>query len=104
MHVLPGQCRLQLAKKHTERKSSYPHYSTVLNFTGNVSNSIGISQAVILVQFPMTLSQIKRFINLNISINVYFKEEQTEILSLWLTDQKRGKHVNLLYVRRIHAI
>jgi len=48
----------------------------------------------------MTLSQIKRFENLNeISINVYIIEKQKEILSFLLTDRKRGKHVNLLYVQ-----
>ncbi|KYM85251.1 hypothetical protein ALC53_04772 [Atta colombica] len=49
---------LHPAKKHTERESSYPHYSTVLNI---VLNLIGI-------QFPMMLNQIKRFESLNISI------------------------------------
>jgi len=46
-------------KKHTQQKSSYPHiYSAVLNLKN--------------IKLPMTLSQIKRFENLNdISINVY---------------------------------
>jgi len=74
------------AKKHTEQESSYPHYSTVLNLTG--------------IQFPMTLSQIKGFESLNdISINVYYIEKQKKILPLRLTDRKRAKHVNLLYVQ-----
>ncbi|XP_018399813.1 PREDICTED: uncharacterized protein LOC108777427, partial [Cyphomyrmex costatus] len=74
---------LHPAKQHTERTSSYPHYSSVLNLTN--------------IEFPMTLNQIKRFENLNgISVNVYTIEK--EILPLRLTDDKRDKHVNLLYV------
>ncbi|KYM95311.1 hypothetical protein ALC62_14051, partial [Cyphomyrmex costatus] len=74
---------LHPAKQHTERTSSYPHYSSVLNLTN--------------IEFPMTLNQIKRFENLNdISINVYTIEN--EILPLRLTDDKKKKHVNLLYV------
>ncbi|KYN02136.1 hypothetical protein ALC62_07057, partial [Cyphomyrmex costatus] len=74
---------LHPAKKHTERTSSYPHYSSVLNLTN--------------IEFPMTLNQIKRFENLNdISVNVYCIEN--EILPLRLSDRKRSKHVNLLYV------
>ena len=45
-----------------------------------------------MTQFPITLSQIKRFESLNdISINIYLKEEQKEILPLRLTDRKRDK-------------
>ena len=50
----------------------------------------------------MTLSQIKKFEPLNdISINVYTIEgEKTPIvLPIRLTDRKREKHVNLLYVQ-----
>jgi len=72
MFCLSVVAALYPAKKHTERES-YQHYSTVLHLTG--------------IQFPMTLSQIKRFENLNdIPINVYFIEEQKEILLLWLTN------------------
>jgi len=49
----------------------------------------------------MTLTQIKKFENLNdISINVYRIEKKKEfsILPLRLADTKRDKHVNLLYV------
>ncbi|KYN00049.1 hypothetical protein ALC62_09194 [Cyphomyrmex costatus] len=74
---------LHPAESHGERESSYPHYSSVLNLTG--------------IEFPMTLSQIKKFENLNdISINVYAIEEG--IVPIRLADQKRSKHVNLLYV------
>ncbi|KYN02011.1 hypothetical protein ALC62_07189 [Cyphomyrmex costatus] len=74
---------LHPAESHTYRTSSYPHYSLVLNLTG--------------IEFPMTLSQIKKFENLNdITINVYAIEEG--IVPIRLADQKRSKHVNLLYV------
>ncbi|KYN28570.1 hypothetical protein ALC57_02011 [Trachymyrmex cornetzi] len=74
---------LHPAQKHVQRESSYPHYSTVLNLAG--------------IEFPMTLSQIKKFEALNdISINVYAIEKG--IVPVRLTDRKRSKHVNLLYV------
>ncbi|KYN15987.1 hypothetical protein ALC57_11766 [Trachymyrmex cornetzi] len=70
------------AQKYVERES-YPHYSSVLNLQD--------------IQFPMTLSQIKKFEALNdISINVYAIEKG--IVPIRLTDRKRSKHVNLLYV------
>ena len=50
----------------------------------------------------MTLNQIKKFENLNdMSINVYTIEGQKElsILPIRLADQKREKHINLLYVQ-----
>ncbi|KAG5323504.1 GVQW3 protein, partial [Pseudoatta argentina] len=56
---------------------SYLHYSTVLNLTG--------------IQFPMMLSQIKKFESLN-----DISEKQKEILPLRLTYRKRGKQINLL--------
>jgi len=50
--------------------------------------------------FPMTLNQIRKFENLNdIFINVYLIVEQKEILPLQLTNQKRDKYINLLYVQ-----
>ncbi|KYN21790.1 hypothetical protein ALC57_05831, partial [Trachymyrmex cornetzi] len=74
---------LHLAQKHVERESSYPHYSTVLNLAG--------------IEFPMTLSQIRKFEALNdISINVYAIEKR--IVPIRCTNRKRSKHVNLLYV------
>jgi len=54
------------------------------------------------IVFPMILNKIKKFENLNdISVNVYCIEKQKElsILSIRLTDTKREKHVNLLYVQ-----
>jgi len=77
------------AKSHAKRSSEYPHYTSVLN----VRN----------IEFPMTLSQIKKFENLNdISINVYSIEKEKKelaILPIRLTDNKKEKHVNLLYVK-----
>ena len=47
----------------------------------------------------MTLSQIKKFENLNISINGFEKQKEMTIFPLWFTDMKRDKHVNLLCVQ-----
>ncbi|XP_024888157.1 uncharacterized protein LOC112465030 [Temnothorax curvispinosus] len=78
---------LHPAERHAERKSSYPHYTSVLNLTD--------------IKFPMTLDQIKNFENHNISINVYSikkKNKELAILPIRLTDQKMDRHVNLLYM------
>ena len=75
------------AESHVYRKSSYPHYTTVLNLKD--------------IEFPMTLQQIKKFENANdIAINVYTVERQNKltILPIRLADRKRDKHVNLLYM------
>ena len=75
-------------RNNTDRTSSYPHYTikSILNLMD--------------IMFPITLNQIRKFENQNnISINVYCIEEQKEILPLRLTDRKRGKHINLLYVQ-----
>ncbi|XP_072743627.1 uncharacterized protein [Anoplolepis gracilipes] len=72
-------------ERNTERQSSYPDYTTVLNLQD--------------IEFPVTLNQIKKFENNNdISINVY-SYENDNIVPLRLTEQKRDKHVNLLYVQ-----
>jgi len=79
---------LHPAKNNTNQVFSYPHYTSVLNLKD--------------IEFPMTLTQIKKFENLNdISINVYCIEKKKElsILPIRLTDTKRDKHVNLLYVQ-----
>ncbi|XP_077260494.1 uncharacterized protein LOC143896465 [Temnothorax americanus] len=79
---------LHPAERNSERESSYPDYTTVLNLQG--------------IEFPMTLKQIKNFENHNnISINVYAIEgEKTpNVLPIRLTDLKKEKHVNLLYVQ-----
>ncbi|XP_071640905.1 uncharacterized protein [Temnothorax longispinosus] len=79
---------LHPTERHSERESSYPHYSTVLNVRD--------------IEFPMTLSQIKKFERLNnISVNVYTIEgkKTSNVLPIRLTDRTSvKKHVNLLYV------
>jgi len=79
---------LHPTERKPERESSYPHYLTVLNFKN--------------IEFPMTLTKIKKFENQNnISINVYCIEKQKEllILPIRLIEKKMDKHVNLLYVQ-----
>ncbi|XP_070170883.1 uncharacterized protein [Polyergus mexicanus] len=78
------------AEKNAGRKSSYPHYTTVLNLKG--------------VKFPMSLNKITRFERINdISINVYTVRSKKEgkggcrVVPLRLTDDKKDRHVNLLY-------
>ncbi|XP_011054553.1 PREDICTED: uncharacterized protein LOC105146165 [Acromyrmex echinatior] len=66
-----------------------PHYTSVLNLAG--------------IEFPMMLSQIKKFETLNdISINIYTNEKG--IVPIRLADRNRSKHVNLLYVEDDNAI
>ncbi|XP_011859465.1 PREDICTED: uncharacterized protein LOC105556960 [Vollenhovia emeryi] len=77
-------------ERHAERESSYPHYSDVLNLRD--------------VPMPMTLSGIKKFEQLNsISINVYSIDEKNNcertIVPLRVADEKKEKHVNLLYLQ-----
>ncbi|XP_067211627.1 uncharacterized protein [Linepithema humile] len=77
---------LHPVEKYPERVSQYPHYSTVLNLCG--------------IEFPVTLPQISKFEKLNaISVNV-FTTEDSKIVPLRLADDKKEKHVNLLYVRK----
>jgi len=73
------------AERNSERELSYPQYMTVLNFNDK--------------EFPMTLKNIEKFERLNdVLINIYNIEEQ-KVLPIWLTDNKKEKHVNLLYVQ-----
>ncbi|XP_018371747.1 PREDICTED: uncharacterized protein LOC108766747 [Trachymyrmex cornetzi] len=73
------------AERNADRKSSYPHYTTVLNFAG--------------IEFPMTLKDIPKFERLNaVSINVY-GIENGQILPLRLTSGTKEKHVNMLYLQ-----
>jgi len=75
-------------EKYTERESSYPHYMTVLNLTDT--------------EFPITSKDISKFERLNmVSINVYSIENK-QVLPLRLTDDKKKKHVNFLYVQDSH--
>ncbi|XP_070155182.1 uncharacterized protein [Polyergus mexicanus] len=72
------------AEDHVYRESSYPHYTTVLNLQD--------------IEFPVTVNQIKKFELLNdISIKVYSIEEKN-IVPIRLSELKKDKHVNLLYV------
>ncbi|XP_070171330.1 uncharacterized protein [Polyergus mexicanus] len=78
------------AEKNAGRESSYPHYTTVLNLEG--------------VKFPMSLNRITRFERINdISINVYTIRDKKEgkggcrVVPLRLTDDKKNRHINLLY-------
>lgn len=72
------------AARDVGRESSYPHYATVLNLQD--------------IEFPVTVSQIKKFEHANdISINVYSIEEKN-IVPLRLSELKRDRHVNLLYI------
>ncbi|XP_018316249.1 uncharacterized protein [Mycetomoellerius zeteki] len=73
------------AERKVDRKSSYPHYTSVLNLAG--------------IEFPMTLKDIPKFERLNmVSINVYGIENK-QILPLRLTGDKKEKHINLLYLQ-----
>ncbi|KYN45299.1 hypothetical protein ALC56_00244 [Trachymyrmex septentrionalis] len=58
---------------------------TVLNFAG--------------IEFPITFKDISKFERLNaVSINVHGIENK-QIFPLWLTSDKKEKHVNLLYLQ-----
>ncbi|XP_071581468.1 uncharacterized protein [Temnothorax nylanderi] len=90
---------LYRAKRHAERCGSYPDYATVLNLDG--------------IKFPIDLKQIGKFERQNdVSINVFTTREGSEkkvrfgrgaddnaIVPLRLTNDKRDRHVNLLYLR-----
>ena len=79
---------LYSAEKYAERESSYPHYMTVLNLTD--------------IEFPITFKNISKFEWLNmVSINV-FGIENKQVLPLRLTDDKKEKYVNLLYLQDSH--
>ncbi|XP_036151314.1 uncharacterized protein LOC118648895 [Monomorium pharaonis] len=80
---------LHPAKEHPYRESSYPHYTTVLKFDD--------------IEFPVTLKDIGKFERLNdVSVNVYkIRKEMAmlKILPLRLSNDKREKHANFLYVQ-----
>ncbi|XP_077282310.1 uncharacterized protein LOC143908499 [Temnothorax americanus] len=87
------------AKRNTERRDSYPDYATVLNLDG--------------IDFPIDLKKVGKFERQNdVSINVFTTRDEIEkkakfgrgaddnaIVPLRLTDDKRDRHVNLLYLR-----
>ncbi|XP_071652189.1 uncharacterized protein [Temnothorax longispinosus] len=86
------------AKHNAERCGSYPDYATVLNLDG--------------IAFPIDLKKMGKFERQNdVSINVFTTREGIEkkakfgrgaddnaIVPLRLTDDKRDRHVNLLYL------
>src|SRR5580765_1593749 len=77
------------AERDAERESPYPHYTTVLNLQG--------------IEFPVTVNQIKKFEHANnISINVNTliprNHGNVGIVPIRLSELKKDKHVNLLYV------
>ncbi|EZA51130.1 hypothetical protein X777_10439 [Ooceraea biroi] len=78
---------------HADRTVHYPDYTTVLDVGG--------------IEFPMTLDQIGRFERGNdISINLFAEDDDNRrgvIVPLRLTDRKRDRHVNLLYVPDSHV-
>ena len=77
---------LHPTQDHPARKSSYPHYSAILNFGD--------------IEFPVALKDIRKFerLNNNISINVY-DIKKNRFAPLQLSDEKKEKHVNLLYMQ-----
>jgi len=82
-HVQPAEnacCRsISCSKTCGTGESSYSHYTSILNFAS--------------IEFSMTLSQIRKFETLNISINVYINEKG--FVPILLADRKKSKHVNL---------
>jgi hypothetical protein len=79
---------LHEAAQHTERTSSYPHYTR--------SMSLGD------IQFPMKMTDIKKFelLNPTISINVYGLEEDKVVGPYYHTKNRKNKHINLLYMQQ----
>ncbi|EZA55452.1 hypothetical protein X777_04751 [Ooceraea biroi] len=84
---------LYSSARHADRKAQYPDFTSVLD--------------VSVIEFPMTLDQIGRVERGDdVSINVFAEDEdgkRAAIVPLRLTDRKRDRHVNLLYVPDGHA-
>ncbi|XP_063391753.1 uncharacterized protein LOC134677251 [Cydia fagiglandana] len=80
--------------KNSDRTSSYPHYTDILNVTG--------------IKDPVCLSDIKKFEKLNkISVNVYGIDDDRNdrgltIVPLRISKMSFDNHVNLLYFERGH--
>ncbi|XP_076303709.1 uncharacterized protein LOC143221926 [Lasioglossum baleicum] len=73
------------AKTNPSRLSSYPHYKTVLQTEG--------------FQSPMLFKDIRKFERKNdVSINV-FEWVRKKCVTLHLTEKKRTRHVNLLFIQ-----
>ncbi|XP_029675188.1 uncharacterized protein LOC115242785, partial [Formica exsecta] len=79
------------AERNADRESSYPHYITVLNLQD--------------IELPVTVNQIKKFeLHNDISINVYCIEKENNVVPIRLSEQKKDRHVNLLYVQDSQAV
>ncbi|KYN31630.1 hypothetical protein ALC56_14129 [Trachymyrmex septentrionalis] len=63
------------AERHTDRESSYPDYTAVLNLAS--------------IEFPMTLKDISKF-------ECGIDQRVRQVLPLRLTDDKKEKHANML--------
>ncbi|KAF2885890.1 hypothetical protein ILUMI_20282, partial [Ignelater luminosus] len=83
---------LHRAAKNSDRVSSYPHYSAVLNLDN--------------ITFPMTINQLQKFVKQNqLSINVFMLEETNKgfkVVSARITKQKLDRHINLLIIQNTY--
>ncbi|KAG5338420.1 GVQW3 protein, partial [Acromyrmex charruanus] len=95
---LHAECRIEFARK-IKMKSAMINVRSMENVCFAIIQVLNLTDIV----FPMMLNKIRKFENQNnISINVYYIEEQKEkkrIFPLRFIDMKRNKHVNLLYVQ-----
>lgn len=71
---------------NSNRTSSYEQYITELNFKG--------------INFPVKLTDIHRFEKNNdeISVNVYGLDEKYKVFPLYICENEKQKHVDLLYI------
>jgi hypothetical protein len=79
---------LHEAASHPEITSSYPHYTRSMNLGD--------------IQFPMKMTDIKKFelLNPTISINVFGLEEDKIVGPYYHTKNKKSTHINLLYMQQ----
>jgi hypothetical protein len=79
---------LHEAVSQTDRTSSYPHYTRSMNLGD--------------IQFPMKMTDIKKFelLNPTISINVYGLEEDKIVGPYYHTKNRKNTHINLLYMQQ----
>jgi hypothetical protein len=79
---------LHEAAQCTDRTSSYPHYARSMNLGD--------------IQFPMKMTDIKKFelLNPTISINVYGLEEDKVVGPYYHTKNRKSTHINLLYLQQ----
>ncbi|XP_031355166.1 uncharacterized protein LOC116179510 [Photinus pyralis] len=82
--------------RDSDRVSSYPYYAQILNFDG--------------ISFPMSLDQLPKFLkqNPNLSINIYGLIRKTKsdyaTVPIYLTDEKKANHVNVLMIQQNYEI